>query len=98
MPGLITSSEYSLARASACCKASRLDEVLDALEWELTAGGPFESYPLVAVTPRGEVRYHQVEATEHTPGAAVTFGLENFNGTRKFLLLDAWQPESDPDL
>jgi hypothetical protein len=64
----------------------RSAELLDAIEWELQFAVDFDRYPLVANTPRGEVRAYQL--TTVPPGIIVV---------RKVLLLDCRVPYRLPE-
>jgi hypothetical protein len=97
MQGLVESPPYSQLKPKLCASTPRLDEVIEAAEWELLNAPDLRIYPLVKQTSRGPVRAIRVEPGDATPGVVVVFALEFTGGEEKALLLDAWVIQDDDD-
>jgi hypothetical protein len=95
MPGLIESSSYATNKKKLCAAHPRMDDVIDAMEWQLQCEQNFGRYNLITSEP--EVRAHHMPATATTPGAIVVFTFEDHGGEKKVLLLEAWIPQKVDD-
>ena len=90
MPGLIHSEGYKRSRQKVCDQAPRLDELIEAVEWELLCADDVDNddYMLVSDGAKGRVRCYPISTIP--PGIVVVFGFEDHGGERKVVLIDVF--------
>lgn len=89
MPGLINDTAYDAARISICENDPRAERAFDAAEWALLAAKTTDAFDVVSDTSRGVIYGFKIPETESTPGLLIVLAVERFEGTEKWVLLDA---------
>lgn len=95
MPGLINDPAYEAAKRRLCTEHQNAARAFDAVEWALLDPDAVTDCEIVGDVEGEPVRAYALPATPTSPRLIVVFIEEDFEGTRKLLLLDATVTSED---